>query len=86
MAVKDSNQEEIQKVLSNGGIIYLTGVRIYVDNPSDYETVESPTGFWVLNAMGWRTYFKCPDNARMKAQKACDALFGVGAYKVNSKV
>ena len=81
---KDSNEVEIQKASSNGGVIYVGGVRTFIDNPRDYDTVECASGFWIMNALGWKTYFKCP--TREKAQKACDIVYGKGAYKVNSKM
>lgn len=84
MAVKDSKKEVIEKALLEGGLIYVAGCRVFIDNPSNYDCIEAPTGFWIRNAMGWITYFKCPD--RPKAQKACNELYGAKAYTVNSKI
>lgn len=80
---KNSTEQQIQEAMLNGGLIYVANCRVYIDNPENYDLVEAPTGFWIKNALGWNTYFKCP--TRQKAQEACDKLYG-GSYKVNSKV
>lgn len=84
MAVKNSSETLIQKALQSGGIVYVDGVRVYVDNPDDFESLDAPTGFWVKNALGFKVYFK--NTTRQAAQKACNTLFGSGRYTVNSKV
>ena len=84
MATKDSKEQDIQKATLNGGVIYVGGVRTYIDNPRNYDVVECASGFWIMNALGWKTYFKCP--TREKAQNACDVLYGNGAYRVTSKI
>lgn len=85
MTIKNSTPEAIEKAMLNGGVIYVDSVRVFIDSPNNFEDTEVASGFWILNAMGWKTYFKnC--STRPKAQKACDTLYGVGAYKVNSKI
>lgn len=80
---KNSSDSQISLVLLNGGSLCVEGCRVFIDNPENYDEVGVPTGYWIMNAQGWKTYFKCSE--REKAQKACNTLFGSGAYKVNSK-
>lgn len=81
---KNSQDIEINKALQEGGIVYVKGVRVFVDNPNNFSVVAHPTGFWIRNAMGFHTYFQT--TTREKAQEACNELFGSGRYTVNSKV
>ncbi|AYD82421.1 hypothetical protein Aci011_015 [Acinetobacter phage vB_AbaM_B09_Aci01-1] len=81
---KNSTEVEISEALANGGIIYVNNCRVFIDNPKNFSIFESPTGFWIKNAMDFMTYFKA--TTREKAQEACDELFGKGRYKVNSRV
>ena len=83
-AKKQSSQEVIDGVLMNGGVIYVDGVQVYVDNPNDFETISSPTGFWLKSAMGYFVYLKA--KSRVIAQEVTNKLFGKGRYTVNSKV
>ena len=84
MAIKDSKEQDVQKATLSGGVVYIGGVRTYIDNPRNYDVVECASGFFFLCAGERRELLSCP--TRDKAQKACDALYGKGAYRVNSKV
>jgi len=84
MSTKNSSELQVNEALANGGVVYVKNIRVFVDNPKNFSVVESPTGFWIRNAMGFHTYFKA--QTRQKAQEACNELFGVGRYTVNSKV
>lgn len=84
MAVKNAKESEVLNCISNGGKFYVEGCLVYIDNPNNFDCVEAATGFWITNAMGLKTYFKCPD--RKKAQMACNKLYGAGVYTVNSKI
>lgn len=81
---KNSSELEISTALAEGGVIYVNGSRVFIDNPMNFNLVEAPTGFWVKSAMDYMTYFKA--TTREKAQEVCDSLFGKGRYKVNSRV
>ncbi|WAX22681.1 hypothetical protein [Acinetobacter phage vB_AbaP_HB01] len=81
---KNSTELEISQALLEGGVIYVSGSRVFIDNPMNFNLVEAPTGFWIKNAMDFMTYFKA--TTREKAQEVCDTLFGKGRYKVNSRV
>lgn len=81
---KESKLHEIDKVMKDGGVIYIEGVKVFIDNPNNLDVIQAPTGYWVTNAMGWKTYFKTV--LREDAQKACNKLYGFRAYIVNSKV
>ena len=83
-STKNSTEDQINEALANGGVIYVLGSRVFIDNPSNFSLVEAPTGFWVKNAMGFITYFKA--TTREKAQEVCNKLFGGGRYTVNSRV
>lgn len=84
--LKSSSDAEIMEVIQNGGIAYIDGVRVFVDNPRNFNIVEAASGYWITNAMGFKTYFKVRNGCRVTAQNACDVMFGKGRYKVNSRV
>lgn len=81
---KNSNQAEIDNAMLVGGVVYLQGVKVFIDNPDNYDIFAPSTGYWITNALGWKTYFKAKD--RSTAQSACNAMYGVGRYTVNTKV
>lgn len=80
---KNSPQDVIDHATMFGGVIYVGGCRVFIDNPENFDVFDVSTGFWIMNAFGWRVYFKC--KLRSEAQVACNALYGAGAYTVNSK-
>lgn len=80
----NSKQIEIDNALTSGGVIYVSGVKVFIDNPNNYDVFAPATGYWITNAQGWKTYFKSQNRA--DAQKACNDLFGAGRYTVNTKV
>lgn len=81
---KNSTEQVVNQATLNGGIIYVNNVRVYIDNPNNFDVLDSASGFWIRNAMGWKVYFKCP--TREKAQATCNELYGKGSYTVNSKI
>lgn len=82
--LKSSRDEVIDEALKDGGVFYKNGVKIFVDNPDNFNLREVPTGYWIKTAMGFTCYFK--NTTRQEAQKACNDVFGAGRFTVNSKV
>lgn len=84
MSIKNSNNDVVEKALELGGVFYCNGTQVYIENPDDFDTVCSPTGFWIKTAMGFKAYIKA--QSRRGAQDVVNAVFGKGRYTVNSKV
>lgn len=81
---KKSNKMDIDNAMLVGGVVYVCGVKVFIDNPNNYDVFALATGYWITNALGWKTYFKAKD--RSTAQKACNEMYGAGRYTVNTKV
>ena len=71
MATKDSKEQDIQKATLNGGVIYVGGVRTYIDNPRNYDVVECASGFWIMNALGWNHISNALQERRLKMPVMC---------------
>ena len=72
--------KKLDEVLSNGGVVKYKGVSIYVDNPNNLEDYSVPSGYYIINALGWNVYFKTRD--RIKAQEICNLVYGKGKYTI----
>lgn len=84
MTNRRSFDTDLNKVMSEGGLIKVNGVSVLVDNPDNLNYYGSATGYYIRNAQDWMVYFKCRD--RKKAQETADMIFGSGQYTIQSKV
>ena len=84
MTKRRSFDTDLNKVMSEGGLIKVNNVSVLVDNPDNLNYYGGCSGYYIRNAQDWMVYFKCLD--RSKAQTTCDLIFGSGRYKVNTKV
>lgn len=84
MAKRRSFDTDLNKVMSEGGLIKVNGVSVIFNNPDNLNYYGSLTGYYIRNAKDWMVYFKCRD--RRKAQETADILFGSGQYTIQSKV
>lgn len=75
---------DLNDVMLNGGMIRVNGVNVLFDYDTNLNYYGSSTGFYIVNSLGYKVYFKCRD--RKKAQDTCNIIFGKGQYVVNSKV
>ena len=75
---------DLNDVMHNGGMIRVNGVNVLFDYDTNLNYYGSSTGFYIVNSLGYKVYFKCRD--RRKAQEVADYIFGKGKYLVNSKV
>ena len=79
-----NNLVDLNDVMLRGGIIRVNGINVLFDYDTNLNYYGSSTGFYIVNSLGYKVYFKCRD--RKKAQITCDMIFGSGQYTVNSKV
>ena len=84
MSKRKSFDTDLNKVLSEGGLIKVNNISVLVDNPDNLNYYGSCSGYYIRNAQDWFVYFKCRDRA--KAQATCDMIFGSGRYFVQSRV
>lgn len=84
MTNRRSFDTDLNKVMSEGGLIKVNGVSVLVDNPDNLNYYGSCSGYYIKNAQDWMVYFKCRD--RPKAQATCDMIFGAGQYTIQSKL
>ena len=75
---------DLNAVMLNGGMVRVNGINVLFDYDTNLNYYGSSTGFYIVNSLGYKVYFKCRD--RRKAQETCDMIFGAGKYFVNSKV
>ena len=75
---------DLNDVMLNGGMVRVNGINVLFDYDTNLNYYGSSTGFYIVNNLGYKVYFKCRD--RRKAQETCDVIFGAGQYTVNSKV
>ena len=75
---------DLNDVMLNGGMIRVNGINVLFDYDTNLNYYGSSTGFYIVNSLGYKVYFKCRD--RQRAQMVCNELFGVGQYTINSKV
>ena len=79
-----NNLTDLNDVMRNGGMIRVNGINVLFDYDTNLNYYGSSTGFYIVNSLGYKVYFKCRD--RRKAQATCDMIFGKAVYTVNSKV
>ena len=79
-----NNLSDLNDVMLNGGMVRVNGINVLFDYDTNLNYYGSSTGFYIVNSLGYKVYFKCRD--RRKAQATCDTIFGAGKYFVNSKV
>lgn len=84
MTKRRSFDTDLNKVMSEGGLIKVNGVSVLFNNPDNLNYYGSCSGYYIRNAKDWMVYFKCRD--RRKAQETADILFGSGKYTIQSKV
>ena len=75
---------DLNDVMLNGGMIRVNGINVLFDYDTNLNYYGNSTGFYIVNSLGYKVYFKCRD--RKKAQDTCNIIFGKGQYVVNSKV
>ena len=84
MSKRRSFDTDLNKVMSEGGLIKVNGVSVIFNNPDNLNYYGSLTWYYIRNAQDWMVYFKCRDRA--KAQATCDMIFGSGRYTIQSKI
>lgn len=84
MTKRRSFDTDLNKVMSEGGLIKVNNVSVIFNNPDNLNYYGSLTGYYIRNAQDWMVYFKCRD--RRKAQETADILFGSGQYTIQSKI
>ena len=84
MTNRRSFDTDLNKVMSEGGLIKVNGVSVLFNNPDNLNYYGSCSGYYIRNAQDWMVYFKCRD--RKKAQETVDILFGSGQYTIQSKI
>ena len=84
MSKRKSFDTDLNKVLSEGGLIKVNNISVLVDNPDNLNYYGSCSGYYIRNAQEWFVYFKCRDHS--KAQETADILFGSGKYTIQSKM
>ena len=75
---------DLNDVMLNGGIIRVNGINVLFDYDTNLNYYGSITGFYIVNSLGYKVYFKCRD--RKKAQEVADYIFGKNMYRVQAKV
>ena len=84
MTKRRSFDTDLNKVMSEGGLIKVNNVSVLVDNPDNLNYYGSCSGYYIKNAQDWMVYFKCRD--RKRAQETADMIFGSGRYTIQSKL
>ena len=84
MTKRRSFDTDLNKVMSEGGLIKVNGVSVLFDYDTNLNYYGSSSGYYIKNALGYKVFFKCRE--RQKAQETCDMIFGSGVYTVNSKI
>ena len=75
---------DLDDVMINGGMIRVNGINVLFDYDTNLNYYGSSTGFYIVNSLGYKVYFKCRD--RKKAQEVADYIFGKNMYRVQAKV
>lgn len=75
---------DLNDVMLNGGMIRVNGINVLFDYDTNLNYYGSSTGFYIVNSLGYKVYFKCRD--RKKAQEVADYIFGKNMYRVQAKV
>lgn len=84
MNKRKSFDTDLNKVMSEGGLIKVNNVSVLVDNPDNLNYYGSCSGYYIKNTQDWMVYFKCRD--RKRAQETADMIFGSGRYTIQSKL
>ena len=79
-----NNLTDLNDVMRNGGMIRVNGINVLFDYDTNLNYYGSSTGFYIVNSLGYKVYFKCRD--RRKAQEVADYIFGKNRYRVQAKV
>ena len=75
---------DLNDVLIKGGLVRVNGINVLFDYDTNLNYYGSSSGYYIVNALGYKVFFKCHE--RQKAQETCNMIFGKGVYTVNSKV
>ena len=75
---------DLNDVMLNGGMIRVNGINVLFDYDTNLNYYGSSAGFYIVNSLGYKVYFKCRD--RKKAQEVADYIFGKNMYRVQAKV
>ena len=75
---------DLNKVMLKGGLIKVNGVTVFFDYDTNLNYYTTPTGYYLINALGYKVYFKCRE--RSKAQIVADEIFSKGSYRVQAKI
>ena len=75
---------DLNEVMLHGGLIRVNGINVLFDYDINLNYYGSLTGYYIINALNYKVYFKCRD--RKKAQETCDMIYGKNLYTVNSKI
>lgn len=75
---------DLNDAMLHGGLIKVNGINVLFDYDTNLNYYGKPSGYYIVNALSYKVYFKCRDRA--KAQATCDMIYGRGQYKVQTKV